>query len=70
MANGFSADGQITQARRAGGTAVTWSDSIPLGMGPLGGWIKLFMGKTISAVQGSSQQASLEGLKRRVESAN
>jgi hypothetical protein len=67
MANGFTAGGRIALEPVAGGTRVTWTDTIPLGMGPLGGWMRVFLGGTMDRVQGGNQQASLEGLKRRVE---
>jgi hypothetical protein len=39
-----------------------------MGMGPLGGWMKLALGSMIDKEQGGNQEKALEGLKRRVSS--
>lgn len=67
MGNGFKAYGDIAFSPGPGGTTLTWTDRMPMGMGPLGGWMKLALGGMITEAQGGSQERSLEGLKKRVE---
>lgn len=67
MAGGFGVIGDIAFAREGGGTRVTWTDKSAMGMGPLGGWMKVFLGGMIEKEQGGNQEKGLEGLKRRVE---
>lgn len=70
LGNGFTAQGEIAFSAGPGGTTITWTDRMPMGMGPLGGWMKLALGGMIAEAQGGAQERSLAGLKQRVETAD
>jgi hypothetical protein len=64
---GFVDNGMISLVEDTLGTKVTWVDESSIGMGPLGGWLKVFLGSTIEKELGSNQEKALLGLKKRVE---
>jgi hypothetical protein len=67
MADGMRVDGEIAFEPGSSGTRVTWTDPTAFGMGPLGGWMRLVLGRMIDREQGENQVKGLSGLKRRVE---
>lgn len=69
MADGMAITGQLQFAKEGDGTKITWTDRSKIGMGPLGGWLKLAIGGMIDTEQGKAQEKSMAGLEKKVAGA-
>jgi hypothetical protein len=65
MTGGLTVNGSVSYASQDGGTKVSWMDKCSLGMGPLGGWMKVLLGGMIEKEMGSNQEKALSGLRDR-----
>jgi hypothetical protein len=66
MADGMAINGHMHFAKAGEGTKITWTDRSKIGMGPLGGYLKLAIGGMIDAEQGKAQETSMAGLEKKV----
>jgi hypothetical protein len=65
--SGFVVDGEIALHATGDGTLVRWTDRTAFGLGPIGGWMRLFLTGMVDREIGNNMETSLRGLKKRVE---